>query len=189
MVRSGRGHIDPPQILTELYPYTTRICITTMDEVSCLVAQYESASEAKDANENTRHHEQTEHTQKAFFDKVQKLYTVMKYMGNPFMDKTGDLFTLDAKSIAHSSVAEMVASHCDNGKTRFNEFLKGLDTEDCSFYQAIKKNKTDFFQQKPEPNAGDSKQKTLKYDCRLFSTLFISCQFRKCDLMDIFQHE
>jgi len=83
----------------------------------------------------------------------------------------------------------MVASHYDNGKTRFNEFLKGLDTEECSFYQAIKKNKTDFFQQKPEPNAGDSKQKTLKYDCRLFSTLFISCQFRECDLMDIFQHE
>ena len=39
-------------------------------EVSHLVAQYESASEAKDANENTKHHEQTEHTQNAFFDKV-----------------------------------------------------------------------------------------------------------------------
>ena len=143
---------------------------------SQLFAQYESASEAKDANENTRPHEQTEHTQKAFFDKVQRLYIVMKDMGNPFMDETGDLFTLDAKSIAHPSVAEMVASHFDNGKTRFNEFLKGLDTEECSFYQPIKKNKTDFFQQKPEPKA-------WKYDCRLFSTLFISCQFRECDLM------
>jgi cyclopropane fatty-acyl-phospholipid synthase-like methyltransferase len=29
----------------------------------------------------------------------------------------------------------MVASHYDNGKTRFNEFLKGLDTNECSFYQ------------------------------------------------------
>ena len=55
-------------------------------EVSHLVAQYESAD-----------HEQTEHTQKAFFDKVQKLYTVMKYMGNPFMEETEDLFTLDTK--------------------------------------------------------------------------------------------
>ena len=55
----------------------------------------------------------------------------MKDMGNPFMDETGDLFTLDAKCIAHPSVAEMISSHYDNGKTRFNEFMKGLE---CSFY-------------------------------------------------------
>jgi hypothetical protein len=50
-------------------------------------------------------------------------------------------------------------------------------------------NKTDFFQQKPEPNMGDSKQKTLKDDCRLFSTIFTSCQSREVDLMAFFQHE
>jgi hypothetical protein len=49
----------------------------------------------------------------------------MKDMGNPFMDETGDLFTLDTKSIAHPSVAEMIASHYDNGKTRFKEFMRG----------------------------------------------------------------
>jgi hypothetical protein len=37
------------------------------------------------------------------------------------------------------------------------------------------KNKTDFFQQKPEPNAGDSKQKTLKDDGR--STAYSSNVF------------
>jgi len=41
------------------------------------------------------------HDVKAFFDKVHKLYTVMKDMGNPFMEENVDLFTLDAKSIAH----------------------------------------------------------------------------------------
>jgi len=54
---------------------------------------------------------------KAFFDKVQKLYTVMNDMGNPFMEETGDLFTLDTKMIGHPSVPEMVASHYENGKT------------------------------------------------------------------------
>jgi hypothetical protein len=34
----------------------------------------------------------------------------MKDMVNPFMDETGDLFTLDAKCIAHPSVAEMISS-------------------------------------------------------------------------------
>jgi hypothetical protein len=69
------------------------------------------------------------HDVKAFFDKVQKLYT-MKDMGNPFMEVTGDLFTLDTKIIAHPSVAERVASQYDNGKTGFNEFLKGLDKDE-----------------------------------------------------------
>ena len=69
------------------------------------------------------------HDVKAFFDKVQKLY-IMKDMGNPFMEETGDLFTLDTQIIANPSVAEMVASQYDNGKTRFNEFLKGLDTDE-----------------------------------------------------------
>jgi hypothetical protein len=36
------------------------------------------------------------HDVKAFFDKVQKLYT-MTDIGNPFMEETGDLFTLDTK--------------------------------------------------------------------------------------------
>jgi hypothetical protein len=107
---------------------------------------------------------------KAFFDKVQKQCTVMNDMGNPFMEETEDLITLDTKMIAHPSFAEMVASLYDNGKTRFSEFLKGLDTDECPFYQPIKKNKTYFAQPKPEPNAGDSKQTTR----RLFSTIFIS---------------
>jgi hypothetical protein len=61
------------------------------------------------------------HDVKAFFDKVHKLYT-MKDISNPYMEETGDLFTLDTKIIAHSSVAEIVASQYDDGKTRFNEF-------------------------------------------------------------------
>jgi hypothetical protein len=100
---------------------------------------------------------------------INQSITVMNDMGNPFMEETGDLIKLDTKMIAHPSLAEMVASLYDNGKTRFSEFFKRLDTDECSFYQPIKKNKTDFVQPKPEPNAGDSKQTT----CRLFSTIFI----------------
>jgi hypothetical protein len=110
-------------------------------------------------------------------------------MGNPLMEESGDIFTLDTNMIPYPSVAEMVASHYVTGKTRFNEFLKGLDTNECSFYQPIKKNKTDFFQQKPESNAGDSKQSTLKDDCRLFSTISISCQSREYGLLEFFQHD
>ena len=64
---------------------------------------------------------------KAFFDKVQKQYTVMNGIGNPFMEETGYLFKLDTKVIAHPSVDEIVASRYKNVKTRFSEFFKGLD--------------------------------------------------------------
>ena len=34
-----------------------------------------------------------------------------------------------------------------------------------------------------------TKQNVIKYDCQLFSKLFISCQSRECDLYDFFRHE
>ena len=54
-------------------------------EVSRLVVEYESL--AKDANENVRHQDQTEHAQRTFFEKVHKLCTTLKEMGNPFQEK------------------------------------------------------------------------------------------------------
>ena len=69
--------------------------------------------------------------------------------------------------------------------------MKGLESEGelSSFYEPIKRNKLDFFTQKPDPVPGALKQKVLKDDCRLFSKLFISCQSRECDLLEFFKHE
>ena len=159
-------------------------------EVSRLVVEYESLAGAKDANESVRHHDQTEHAQRTFFEKVHKLCTTLKEMGNPFQEETNDLLSLDTKTIATSTAAEMVISHHQNGKIRFQEFMKGLESDDMSsFYEPIKRNKLDFFNQKPEPASGALKQKVLKDDCRLFSKLFISCQSRECDLLQFFKHE
>ena len=49
-------------------------------EVSRLATEYETVSEAKDANEKVRHQEQTAGAQLQFFEKVGKLYSVMKEM-------------------------------------------------------------------------------------------------------------
>ncbi|KAL7370274.1 hypothetical protein ABVT39_024501 [Epinephelus coioides] len=63
--------------------------------------------------------------------------------------------------------------------------MKGLGgEEESTFYEPIKKNRLDFFQQVPA-SADSSKQKVLKEDCQLFSKLFISCQSRECDLSDL----
>ncbi|CAC5371327.1 unnamed protein product [Mytilus coruscus] len=48
------------------------------------------------------------------------------------------------------------------------DFMKGLDTEECSFYQPIKKNKTDFVRQKSKLKVGDSKKlKRMTVVCSL----------------------
>jgi hypothetical protein len=113
-----------PLVFSELLTYILGTKISSDNPVVFLLADLVSLS--KQRFEQLR---MKKHFVKAFFDKVQKLYT-MKDMGNPFMDETGDLFTLDTKFIAHPSVAEMVVSQYDNSKTRFNEFLKGLDTDE-----------------------------------------------------------
>ena len=112
----------------------------------------------------------------------------MKEMGNPFQEETADLITLDTKIIATPESGNMVTSHYKSIKA----FIGGLDKGDeGSFYDPSKTNKLDFFQhtRKPEQAPDDLKQMILKDDCRLFSKLFISCQSRKCDLLEFFHHE
>ena len=67
--------------------------------------------------------------------------------------------------------------------------MKGLEGDaESTFYEPIKKNRVDFFRQKPTP-VDSSKQMVLKEDCQLISKLFISCQSRECDLKEFFRHE
>ena len=121
-----------------------------------------------------------------------KLYSVMKETGNPIQEESADLLTLDTKIIAIPYSGYMTTSHYKTGQSRFKAFIGGLDKGDeSSFYDPIKKNKLDFFQniRKPEQAPGDLTQKILKDDCRLLSKLFIPCQSRECDLLEFFHHE
>ncbi|KAJ8405154.1 hypothetical protein AAFF_G00321450 [Aldrovandia affinis] len=113
----------------------------------------------------------------------------MKDMGNPFQEESRDLLSLDTKDIAHHTAAELIGTHLEKCKVRFQEFMKGLEgEEESTFYEPIKKNRVDFFRQVPA-SVDSSKQKVLKEDCQLFSKLFISCQSRECDLKEFFRHE
>ncbi|KAJ8358245.1 hypothetical protein AAFF_G00020150 [Aldrovandia affinis] len=158
-------------------------------EVSHLVAQYEAACGTKEGTEHTSHHEETERAQRVFFENVEKLSQAMKDIGNPFQEESRDLLSLDTKDIAHHTAAELIGTHLEKGKVRFQEFMKGLEgEEESTFYEPIKKNRVDFFRQVPA-SVDSSKQKVLKEDCQLFSKLFISCQSRECDLKEFFHHE
>ena len=86
-------------------PSALRRWMVSGPEVSHLVAQYDAVFQAKDATQNTRHHEQTERNQRLFMDKVNKLTKVIGDLGNPFQEESKDLLTLDTKDIAHPNGA------------------------------------------------------------------------------------
>ena len=151
-------------------------------EVSHWVAQYERACGTKARNEHTSHHEDTERAQSLFREKVEKLSQAIKDMGNPFQEETMELLSLDTKDVAHPAAVELISTHLEKGRKRFQEHLKGLEMgEESTLYDPIKKNQVDFFRQIPA-SILSSKQKVLKQDRELFSRLFVSCQSRRCDL-------
>ena len=126
--------------------------------------------------------------QQGFLERVDQLFQVFTDMGNPFKEKSRDLVSLDTHDNAHPSAAELIFTHHDRGRTRLVEFMDGIEIEVSTFYEPINKTRDHFVRQ--DPSSVDATQKkVLKYDCRLFSKLFISCQSRECDLYDLFCHE
>jgi len=163
-------------------PSALRRWMVAGPEVSQLVAHYEAASEAKQTVEYTSHHEQGPRSQRMFIEQVDKFVQAVNGLGNPFQEESQDMLSLDTKDIAHPTAAALISLHYENGRARFHEFLKGLESEEeITFYEPIKKNTIDFFRQEPA-TVNNSKEKVLKEDCHLFSKLFLSCQSRESDL-------
>ena len=50
-------------------------------------------------------------------------------MRNPFQEETGDLLSLDTKDIVHPSPADHIDTHNERGRIRFQELIKGLQSE------------------------------------------------------------
>ena len=169
-------------------PSALRRWMVAGPEISKFVADYEDVSGSKGTNKGSHHHEQSPAAQRTFFEKVQRLTSVMEEMGNPFSEESTDLLSLDTKDIADPSTALLVASHLEKGKDQFQTFMNKLKTDSEFFYQPMKRNNKDFFKTSTDPTE-KSETQLLKEDCQLFSRLFISCQTRGCDLLEFFKHE
>ena len=110
--------------------------MVTGPEVSQLVAQYEIASETKETVVHTNHHEQTPKVQQVFLERVDKLFQVFTDMGNPFKEESRELLSLYTNDIAHPSAAELIFTHHARGKTRFVEFMDGLESEVSTLFHS-----------------------------------------------------
>ncbi|CAE1246682.1 unnamed protein product [Acanthosepion pharaonis] len=74
-------------------------------EISKFVVDYDAVSGRKEAKKGSHHHEQSPTAQKAFFEKVHRLTSVIEEMGNPFSEESTDLLSLDTKDIADPTAA------------------------------------------------------------------------------------
>lgn len=112
--------------------------------MSQLVQEYEKP-DAKTEAQHSEHCDQTQEAQKLFFERGEKLTSVLQEFGNPFQEASDDLFPYDTKDIASPDRAALVATHCKIGAGQCHAFLKTLESEvQCTFYQPVK-NKADSF--------------------------------------------
>ncbi|CAE1167294.1 unnamed protein product [Acanthosepion pharaonis] len=76
-------------------PSALRWWVVAGSEISKFVTDYEAVSGSKEAKKGSHQHDQLPTAQKAFFEKVQRLTSVIEEMGNPFSEESTDLLLLD----------------------------------------------------------------------------------------------
>ena len=69
--------------------------------------------------ENSKHHEEHRSFQVTFFKDVKSFAAAVEDLGNPFLEETGDLFTLDTKVIAEESAVSRMRHIESLGKEQF----------------------------------------------------------------------
>ena len=161
-------------------------------EVAMVVQDFEEVAELTRRQDTTLHHEQTKSVQDTFLDNVKNLVKVYEEMGNPFLEESDDLLTLDSQEIADEMMVRTVRDVENIGKKQYDEFVqKRLIEKSQSIYDPIKCNKLPLFRSPPvrERNKSQLAVQSLKSDRELFSRLFISCQTRGGDLLNFFKHE
>jgi hypothetical protein len=112
-------------------------------------------------------------------------------MGNPFLDDSFDLVTLDTKVIMSESVVNAIRTAEELGIRQYHAFVADrLSVSSKSVYDPIQKNNLALFKSKQRKSTRTNKKLVaMKRDVQLFSRLYISCQSRDGDLDSFFEHE
>ena len=70
------------------------------------------------------HHEEAIHVQSAFSKDVQVIVTAFEEHGNPFLECTTDLLTLDTKRIMDASIINSIRTARDIGFQKYGTYVK-----------------------------------------------------------------
>jgi len=171
-------------------PSALRRWMVAGPEVARVIMEFEEANMHPNANEETRHHEETPRAQEAFAKDVQSLVAVIEELGNPFEEDSPDLLVLDTKEIADPAVIETVRTAKQIGQEQFQAYSKDcLIDRTKTIDEPIKRNKLPLFGTDRRPKAPKGKEASVKNDMALFARLYIGCQNRDGNLDEFFRHE
>ena len=160
-------------------------------ELARIICEYQESSNMN-TGKSEKHHEQIPNTQKAFLTQMRDVVLVVEELGNPFLDMTADLYTLDTKVVMSNEVIESVRSAEDMGKVQYQTFVKDrINNNGTPFNDTIQKICLPLFNSNSEKVQAktSSKVSNLKTDVQLFSRMYIACQSRDGDLDTFFEHE
>ena len=162
-------------------------------QLSEIVAEYELEMDPTDAADTgSKHHDQSHATQRTFLEDVQALVRTMEELGNPFLDQSKDLSTIDSQDILSQCVADSIEKIERLGTEQFNTFIEErLVKNETAISAPISRNSLLLFKSKSKAGVSKDKQKVLelKNDCSLFSRLYIASQMRESNLEEFFKHE
>ncbi|XP_046544723.1 uncharacterized protein LOC124254923 [Haliotis rubra] len=141
---------------------------------------------------DSKSHEQSESRQNKFKTQACQLYYTIASMGNPFLEESTDLMTLDDHDCVDESVSKALNSLESVGREQYDLFVQDTFMKRTqSIHAPIKKNYVPLFKRR-QPKAKSkirSQVDDIKSDYSLFSQMFIACQVRQADLSEFFCHE
>lgn len=114
-----------------------------------------------DIQEKHYHHEEGFSTQKAFKEQVLSLIQTINDMGNPFLESTDELLSLDMQNVMDESVRDTVRSVELLGKDRYMQQLPKISN--CGLYSLYSQSYQKEFScsfQTPETEAKDQASET-----------------------------
>ena len=142
--------------------------------LAMIIGEYESSIDNSHVDTNPKHHEQSTTQQKAFADDVRSLVAVMDELGNPFLDRTKDLLTIDSQDVMPQSVVESLEQIHTLGESKYRTFIEErLLKNETPISATIPRNSLPLFRKPKHADPSKDKQKIteLKSDCALFSRL------------------
>ena len=93
--------------------------------LSTIIAEFEERFGLDDGGEaDGQHHEQSHSYHKSFFEGVYSLVATFEELGNPFLDRSNDLVTMDTQEILLEAVVETVGKIHLRGAEQYKAFIE-----------------------------------------------------------------
>ena len=114
-------------------------------------------------------------------------------MGNPLIEDSGDMLTLDTKVLMNKDAIQTVNAVEEIGQRQFSKFvedrLKSASNKPLSDIVSTIKLALYSIPQAKQRSRSKEQCASLKTNCTLFSRLYIACQARQSNLDSFFEHE